>query len=103
MQNHNSTQMMGKQLTFSLMISTTALLPTAFVMLLAHVLNVPHCLQASIKMTRPTLHGTGEDIYLATCFFFSLTGHAASFSLGRDLTDLSLTVFEVSPSIHSCV
>jgi hypothetical protein len=31
------------------MISTTAFLPIAFEMLLALVLNVPHCLQASIK------------------------------------------------------
>jgi hypothetical protein len=83
------------------MISTTAFLPTAFEMLLAHVLNAPHCLQASIDKTRPTLHGTGEDIYLATGLF-TLTG-AASFFLGRDLTDLSLTVFEVSLSKHSCV
>jgi hypothetical protein len=77
------------------------LLPTAFEMLLACVLNVPHYLQASIEMTRPTLPGTGEDIFLATGFF-TLTG-AASFFLGRDLTNLSLTVFEVSLSKHSCV
>jgi hypothetical protein len=83
------------------MISTTAFLPTAFEMLLACVLNVPHCLQASIKMTRHTLHGTREDIDLATGFF-TLTG-AASFFLGRDLTNLSLNVFEVSLSKHSCV
>ena len=83
------------------MISTTAFLPTAFEMLLACVLNVPHCLQASIEMTRHTLCGTREDIDLATGFF-TLTG-AASFFLGRDLTNLSLNVFEVSLSKHSCV
>jgi hypothetical protein len=84
------------------MISTTAFLPTASEMLLACVLNVPHCLQASIEMTRHTLHGTREDTIDLATGFFTLTG-AASFFLGRDLTDLSLNVFEVGLSKHSCV
>jgi hypothetical protein len=54
--------------------------PTAFEMPLACVLNVPHCLQASIEMTRATLCGTGEDIYLATGFF-TLRGAASFFFL----------------------
>jgi hypothetical protein len=62
------------------MISTTAFLPTAFEMLLACVLNVPHCLQASIEMKRHTLHGTREDIdLLLATGFFTLTGPVSFF------------------------
>lgn len=62
------------------------MLPTAFAMLLARVLNAPHCLQASIETTTPAFCGVVEEIFLATGFF-ALTG-AASFFLGGDLTDL---------------
>ena len=68
------------------MISTTALLLTAFEMLLASTLNVPHCLQASIEMTTPAFHGAGEEVFLKTRFF-ALTD-TASFFLGGDLTDM---------------
>ena len=73
---------------FSLLISTTALSPTALAILLARVLNAPHCLQASMTTRRavPFLEAAaaflaagvgslGADFlggpFLATDFFFA--------------------------------
>ena len=55
-------------------------------MVLARVLNAPHCLQASIETTTPGFCVAGEVLLLATGFF-ALTGDA-SFFLGGDLTDV---------------
>lgn len=64
----------SKNLTFSLLISTIALLPTAFWIFIARVLNAPHCLHASMLTTTaaaaaapPTIL---EDVLLFPFAFF---------------------------------
>lgn len=69
---HKHTQILSYARTFSSLILTVALEPTAFSILAARVLNAFHCLQASMETTTPPLPA-------AATFFL---GEAAAFFLG---------------------
>jgi hypothetical protein len=71
-----------------LLISTTALSPTAVAILLARVLNAPHCLHASIATTTgpacPDFCGGGEAVFLTVAGFLALTDAAFFFGGALD-------------------
>lgn len=82
--SHHHTHSRARLLTFSLFTSTTAESPTALTILLARVLNAPHCLHASIDTTAPlALLGVAaaDSFFLAgAAFFFA----GAAFFLAGD-------------------
>lgn len=83
---HFSKERVSRERTFSLLISTRARSPTAFAILLARVLNAPHCLHAStVTVGFPLVafaFGAAATFFVAAGAFFVLALVAATFFLG---------------------